>query len=200
MKWSVLAIVALLVAASRTASAETTFPLHIAVAREGSDRIVDREWLEEQLATANRLFVPFGTRFRWVLDKDLPEPHGEMHTRPQRTALSKLTSEHVIDIFVVRALEDVDEPGRMRMGVCWTGNAGKRYVILSRTAATSVLAHELGHYFGNPHSAVTNNVMSYSRDGGDVFFDEAQARTIKAFTSRFLKEKTLVPVSASPAS
>jgi hypothetical protein len=197
MKWGVLAAAMLV---SGTASAETTFGLHIAVAREGSDRVVDRTWLDDQLAEANRLFVPIGTRFRWVVDKDLPEPHGEMHTRAQRTALTKLTTEHVIDIFVVRALEDVDEPGRMRMGVCWTGTAGKRYVILSRTAAASVLAHELGHYFGNPHSAVTNNVMSYSRDGGTVFFDDVQSRTIQAFTSRFLREKTLTPLISSPAS
>jgi hypothetical protein len=197
MKWRVLGFAILL---SGTASAETTFGLHISVAREGSDRVVDRAWLEDQLAEANRLFVPIGTRFRWIVDKDLPEPHGEMHTRAQRTALTKLTSQHVIDIFVVRALEDVDEPGRMRMGVCWTGTGGKRYVIVSRTAAASVLAHELGHYFGNPHSAVTNNVMSYSRDGGTVFFDDVQARTIKALTARFLGEKMLTPLSASPAS
>jgi len=188
------ALVVAVLLVPEVAAAETTFALHVSVAREGSDRVVDRTWLEDQIAEANRLFVPIGTRFRWVLDKDLPEPHGEMHTRAQRTALTKLTREHVIDVFVVRALEDVDEPGRMRMGVCWTGLAGKRYVIVSRIAAPSVLAHELGHYFGNPHSAVTNNVMSYSRDGGTVFFDDAQARTIRAFTTRFTKDKTLTPL------
>ena len=35
----------------------------------------------------------------------------------------------------------------------------------------TTLAHELGHFLGNGHAYVKNNLMSYERDGGEVFLD-----------------------------
>ena len=194
----VLALAALLasVSTARSARAEPIFGLSFAIA-DGEDgkRVVDDAWIQAQIDDANRLFGPLGTRFRWTLEKPLPEPHGEMHTRAQRNALTALTEPDVIDVFVVRALEDVDEPGRMRMGVCWTGRGGRRFIVLSRTARPTVLAHELGHFFGNrEHSTVMNNLMSYSRDGGPVFFDEQQIAKIKSFTASFIATRRLVDV------
>jgi hypothetical protein len=171
------------------------FGLSISIARaENGERVVDDGWMQSQIDDANHLFAPLGTRFRWTIEKPLDEPHGELHTRANRDALTPLTETKVIDVFVVRALEDVDEPGRYRMGVCWTGRGGKRFIVLSRTARPTVFAHELGHFFGNPHSTVVNNLMSYSRDGGSVFLDERQAATIKSFTARFLETGRLVDV------
>jgi hypothetical protein len=100
-----------------------------------------------------------------------------------------------IDIVLVRELEDVDEPGRMRMGVCWTGRGGKRFILVSRTARPTVLAHELGHFFGNrQHSNVINNLMSYSRDGGTVFLDDVQTAMIRSTTRTFLDTRRLLDV------
>ncbi len=180
----------------RTAQAEPVFGLSFAIAQgERGERVADDAWIQSQIDDANRLFGPLGTRFRWTIEKSLAEPHGEIHTRRDRDALTPLTERDVIDVFLVRALEDVDEPGRMRMGVCWTGRGGKRFIVLSRTARPTVLAHELGHFFGNrQHSTVVNNLMSYSRDGGPVFFDEPQITTIKTFTTRFLETGRLVDV------
>ena len=194
----VLVIVSALV--PRTATADVVFGLSVAVARDAGTPVVDAAWMDAQVVEANRLFGPLGTRFRPVASKELAEPHGEMHTREDRNALTPLTSaEKVIHLFLVRALEDVDEPGRMRMGVCWTGRGGKRFLVMSRIAGASVLAHELGHFFGNPHSGVMNNVMSYSRDGGTPFFDAPQGQTIKSFSLRFLGEKRLIDIGPVPA-
>jgi hypothetical protein len=178
------------------ARAEPIFGLSFAIARgEDGARVVDDAWIQNQIDDANRLFGPLGTRFRWMFEKPLPEPHGEMHTRAQRDALTPLMEPEMVDVFVVRALEDVDEPGRMRMGVCWTGRGGKRFIVLSRSARPTVLAHELGHFFGNrQHSTVVNNLMSYSRDGGDVFFDEHQIANIKSYSARFLETRRLLDV------
>ena len=91
---------------------------------------------------------------------------------------------------VVSSLRDVDEPERMRMGVCWGPRAEQsaRFVVVSSIARPSVLAHELGHYHGLPHSRVRNNVMSYDRDpGSEIAFDEAQARTIRASARAYVK-------------
>jgi len=191
-----LAVVAVVCFAPVEARAEATFGLSFAVAKDASgERVVDDAWVEAQIADANRFFEPLGTRFRWVTERWLTEPHGELHTRADRDALTPLTETNTIDVFVVRQLEDVDEPGRYRMGVCWTGLGGKRFIVVARTARPTVLAHELGHFFGNrQHSEVMNNLMSYSRDGGSVFLDEAQSSTIKRWTSSFLSSGRLIDV------
>ena len=179
------------------------FGLSFAIARDPSakapaakeaPRIVDDAWVQAQIDDANRFFEPLGTRFRWTLEKDLDEPHGELHSRADRDALTPLMESKVIDVFVVRDLEDVDEPGRFRMGVCWTGRANKRFIVIARTARPTVLAHELGHFFGNPHTTVTDNLMSYSRSGGPISFDEHQLAMTRAFATRFVTTGRLLPL------
>lgn len=176
---------------------DVVFGLAFAIAQEsgGTARIADDAWVNEQIAAANDLFGPVGVRFRWAVETPLPEPHGEMHSRTDRDVLTKRLERGLVNVFLVRDLEDVDEPGRYRMGVTWTSRIDqKRYIVLSRTARPTVLAHELGHLFGNPHTSVANNLMSYSRDGGTVFIDDRQKATIGTFAERFLSERTLVDV------
>lgn len=197
----VLALAALL-SRERAAAAEVTVGLSISVAREPDtgDWTVDDAWIAAQIAEANRFFTPLGTTFRWTLRKELPEPHGEMHTRADRDALTALGRGPVVDVFVVRALEDVDEPGRMRRGVCWTGKGGRRFVILSRIAPLAVLAHELGHFFGNPqHSTVADNLMSYTRTGAPLFLDLTQIAKIKRVSADLVASGRLVDLPTSPA-
>src|SRR5688572_2414745 len=82
------------------ARADAIFGLAFVVAREGGERIVDDPWVEDQIADANRLFSPLGTRFRWTVERELREPHGEMHSRADRDALTPLTGQGVIDVFL----------------------------------------------------------------------------------------------------
>lgn len=174
---------------------DVVFGLAISIASENGARIVDDPWVNEQIAAANELFGPVGVRFRWTVETPLPEPHGEMHSRTDRDVLTKRLEPRLVNVFLVRDLEDVDEPGRHRMGVTWTSRIDqKRYIVVSRSAKPTVLAHELGHLFGNQHSSVANNLMSYSRDGGTVFIDDRQKTTIGSFAERFLAERTFVNV------
>ncbi len=39
-----------------------------------------------------------------------------------------------------------------------------------------------------------NNVMSYERDGDEIFFDAIQARTMRASASEYLRTGLLKPV------
>jgi len=156
---------------------------------------VDDPWVGEQIAAANELFGPVGVRFRWTVGTTLPDATAGMHSRTDRDMLTKRLEPRLVNVFIVRELEDVDEPGRYRMGVTWTSRIDqKRYIVVSRSAKPSVLAHELGHLFGNQHTSVANNLMSYSRDGGTIFIDDRQKATIGSFAERFLGERLLVDV------
>lgn len=197
MRKTIFAILLLVV--PRTASAdEAIFGLSISIANQQNDNahVVDDAWVDAQISEANRLFQPLGTRFRWVYEKPLSEANASMHSRSDRDALTPLTEKTgYIDVFIVRELEDVDDPGTYRRGVCWTGRGAKRFIIVSQIAASSVLAHELGHFFGNPHVQVTDNLMSYSRTPGTPpFLDDVQKSRIKSFTTQFLANGRLVDV------
>lgn len=185
--------------------AVSTFGISLSIAKdETGARVVDDDWVNAQIADANRLFQPHGTSFRWVIEKELHDAHASMHSRDDRNALTPLTERSgFIDVFVVRELEDVDDPGRLRMGVCWTNagkkDTGKRFIIIARSARPTVLAHELGHFFGNrEHSNVINNLMSYSREvGASVFLDDKQVANIKSFTRMFLDTGRLKELSSA---
>ena len=82
------------------------------------------------------------------------------------------------------------------MGVHWRprNDIGKHWVIVSASAMPSTLAHELGHFFGNPHTTVIDNLMSYQRKNeADVFLDAGQVKKIKRFARLYLRSRELVP-------
>ena len=183
--------------ASRTASAEEppTFPISITVATEHGVPAQDDAWIQTQIEDARVLYDPLGVRFRWTLRKEMGPSHAHMVSREDRDALAAFVEKNVIDIFVVASLEDVDEPGRIRRGVAWTSKPnGKRFIILSAIAPKNVLAHELGHFFGNPHSDTPDNLMSYTRTGAPVFFDAGQITKVRAFAAQFLASGRLPDV------
>jgi hypothetical protein len=173
--------------APRPVRDDVTFPISVAVAVEEGAPARDDAWIQTQIEDANELYGPLGVRFRWTLRREISSDHAQMHSRADRDALAPLVEKNVIDVFVVAALEDVDEPGRYRKGVAWTSKpSGRRFIILSAAAPRTVLAHELGHFFGNGHTDVPDNLMSYTRTGGRVFLDETQIDRVHAFAERFL--------------
>jgi hypothetical protein len=126
-----------------------------------------------------------------------PRAQRKLETRADRDALADAMQPGVANVFVVASLRDVDTPALMRMGVCWRklSNLAKRYVIVASSAMPTTLAHELGHFLGNGHAYVKNNLMSYERDGGKVFLDVAQARRSRTTAARLLSARELVRVA-----
>lgn len=198
--FAIAGVAALVLAAAGPARAEpepavVTFPISIAVALEGGKPARDDAWITQQIEDANQLYASTRIRFRWTQRREIPATFATMHTRADRDSLAPLVEKNVIDVFVVAALEDVDEPGRYRKGVAWTSKpTNKRFLILSGAAPRNVLAHELGHFFGNGHSDVPDNLMSYTRTGGRVFLDDAQIERVNLFAQRFLAAGRLTDV------
>ena len=173
-------------------------PLAVTVATlEGAPAVSDA-WIETQVTNANALFSPHGVRFRLVERHTMPERHARLETRRDRHALGGRMHPQRIDWFVVHSLRDVDEPDRMRQGVHWRPRGAEyparaHFVITSSIAGETVLAHELGHFFGNGHSDVPGNIMSYDRGDVPPFFDATQAARIRFSLRRFLSRGELLP-------
>lgn len=200
--------VALVVLAGPSASAQPerstapepfpTLPVAFAVARVDGERVVDDAWLEERTEWANRIFAPAGVSIELDSVRDLDGRHARLDSRRDRHALGDEMRDEVINVFVVESLRDVDEPDRFRQGVHWrpAGHPGKHLVIVSAIAGPTVLAHELGHFFGNRrHPETPGNIMSYERGEGDPFLDDTQVRRIRRFARRFIRSGELVPRS-----
>lgn len=194
-----MTLAGLLAQAAPPASGATTLPLRVSIAAgaDGSP-VAHPEWLAAEIAAAQELFVPFGVGFLRTDGSPLDAAAAHVETRADRDALAARTLAHAIDVFVVESLRDVDVPDQMRRGVHWHARLGERpvhYVILVAGAPPTVLAHELGHYFGNPHTSVADNVMSYERTGAPVFFDAAQGKRITARARAYVRSGELLPIA-----
>lgn len=161
------------------------FPLRIHV----PSGAVGDGWIDEQVAEANTIFAPHAVRFVAHERVALEEGHSVLEDRRDRHALGAFLDPARIDVFVVRSLRDVDDPSLMRRGVHWrpAGRPGAHFVVVSQISGPTVLAHELGHYFGNPHSPTPGNIMSYDRGEVPPFFDDAQSRRIARSARRFAR-------------
>lgn len=173
-------------------SAVPTIPLQL---RGG--RGLDLASLPSWIANANEVFAPHRLAFEEAAPAraDLDGVPAEVVTRADRDAYAAHLTAGVVSVFLVERLLDVDEPGRTRMGVAWRSlrDPEKRYVLVAAYAKPFVLAHELGHFFGNPHSKVRNNLMSYEHDEGvPPFLDAAQGETARRAAQALFAEKKLV--------
>jgi hypothetical protein len=186
---------AALVFGQTSPQAATTFSLRISfVVDDAGKPVADAGWLALEIDTAEGLFEPFGVRFARADGAPLDARLARVETRADRNLLASHIAPGVIDVFVVGSLRDVDDPAQKRRGVHWHAPSGAHYLILVASAPATVLAHELGHYFGNQHSHVLDNVMSYERSGAPVFFDAEQGKRIAARARAYVKCGELAPV------
>ncbi|WP_437654171.1 hypothetical protein [Sorangium sp. So ce1182] len=183
-------------AAGPGAAPVRAFPLSIAVAEGDAGKPVrDEPWVDAQIAEAVRLFEPAGVALRKAASRALSPRFAWIETRADRDALASALEARRINVMIVASLRDVDDPRRFRMGVHWRHRATpeRRFVIVAAHAPPTVLAHELGHFFGLGHSGTDDNVMSYSRTGAPVSFDAAQIETIRSSARRYAASKALDP-------
>jgi hypothetical protein len=186
-----LGLVALALLFATAAHAQTTFPvfpLCVAVAEENGAPVVDDTWIAGQIAQANTIFAPSGVSFELRARRALDVRFVHLETRADRHALGAELAANLVNVFIVGSLRDVDDTTLMRRGVHWrpAGIPGAHFVVVSSIAGSDVLAHELGHFFGNPHSQTPNDVMSYLRDGTVTpFFERGEIGCIRRHARRF---------------
>jgi hypothetical protein len=103
-------------------------------------------------------------------------------------------------VFVVGQLDDVDEEGAIAYGVTWHGRKDDRkYLIVSAQALERTLAHELGHFFGLPHSSYAISIMNKSdRKEPPVdqrTFADEEIDAMRPVLKRLLRERVIADLS-----
>jgi hypothetical protein len=172
-------------AAPGVAREPVTLGIVFHVAEVDGRPVADDAFLDARLERANQLYAPYGVAFAKKKVVPLGAAHAVLETRADRDALGAFVKrgahEAAIDCFVVRSFRDVDDPRELRRGVHWRTRAGASFVILSATfGGPTVLAHELGHYLGNPrHSDAPGNLMNPHDPGETPVLDAAQLRNLE---------------------
>lgn len=195
-RWLTVPLLGAFAAPVRGAEPTVEVPIAVRVAQgEEGKPVVDEAWVDAQIDEANRLYAGVPLRFRrisFVLSRGYP---AHLVTRRDRDALVAPLTPGAVNLRIAASLMDVDEPGRVRRGVHWHLRAApqRRCIILSAIAGPDILAHELGHYFGNGHSPVPDNLMSYVREGGEVSLNDTQVAQVRRTLRGLLKARALVP-------
>lgn len=189
-------------APSQSAPRTVVLPITLHLAERGGAPVVDEAFIAARVARANEIFAAYGVQFAVKERTVLAERNAALENRPDRDALGAYFARGTVHVFCVASLRDVDEPDRMRRGVHWrsTKYPEAHFVIVSSIAGVDVLAHELGHYLGNPeHSEVPGNLMSYEHTEVTPFLDDAQAVRLRRRLRTYLTSGELVPLPAAKA-
>ena len=144
--------------------ADHCFGIEVFVVLEDGDPVQSADWWAGEMKKANVLFAPVGVGFELASMRFVSSEWAHIDRRLTRDKLGRRArTDGLVHVFMVRRLDDVDIEGNRLYGVHWRdrGRPGNRWIILSaRDSSATVLAHEMGHYFGLPHSRYDVSIMN----------------------------------------
>jgi hypothetical protein len=180
-------------------SAAHCFGIHLHVVATETGPVQDLAWVTAQIEQAQRHFALIDTSFEIVAADTVPASELEIDDRDERDALGHARfTRGVVHVFVVGRLADVDIAGNEIRGVHWRERADRthRWVILSKIAGSLVLPHELGHFFGLPHStydiSLMNKTVRLTPLVSELTFAEPEVLRMRKHRDRMLGSKMLV--------
>ena len=181
------------------------FGIHLHVVHTDAGPVQDVAWVSAQLEQAQRHFALIGTSFEVVAADALPASELEIDDRDARDALGHARfTRGVVHVFVVGRLADVDIAGEEIRGVHWRerGDRSHRWVILSKIAGSLVLPHELGHFFGLPHStydiSLMNKAVRLTPMVSELTFAEPEVLRMRQHRDRMLASRMLMDRADKP--
>lgn len=175
------------------------FGIHLHIVQTEAGVVQDLAWVTAQIEQAQRHFALIDTSFEIVAADTLPASELEIDDRDERDALGHARfTRGVVHVFVVGRLADVDIAGNEIRGVHWRERADRthRWVILSKIAGSLVLSHELGHFFGLPHStydiSLMNKTVRLTPLVSELTFAEPEVLRMRKHRDRMLGSRMLI--------
>jgi hypothetical protein len=177
------------------------FGLALHVAADDAGLIATPDWIAAQVAAANRHFARLDVGFQLASVDLLPASAAHVETRRDRDELADgRLGGTVIHVFFVGKLDDVDVEGALAGGVTWHQRKDDRkYIIVSSHAFERTLAHELGHFFGLPHSSYAISIMNKTERADPPMdqrtFADEEIDAMRPVLRRLLRDKVIADIA-----
>jgi len=176
------------------------FGLALHIAADPRGLVVSPDWVAAQVATANRHFARLDVGFQLAGVDLLPATAVHIETRRDRDELaSDGLGGKLVHVFVVGQLDDVDTEGAVVWGVTWHQHRDDhKYLIVSSQALERTLAHELGHFFGLPHSSYAISIMNKTERTEPPMdqrtFADEEIEAMRPVLQRLLHDKVIADI------
>jgi hypothetical protein len=168
-------------------------PVTVHLATERGQAVTTQADIAAWVERANEELAPYGIEVEVRAIKRMPAGWSSVTRWQARRALARYApNDGSIHVFGISQLDEGARMGRRVRGLHWRyrglarGLRGREYVIVTRDAPDTTLAHELGHLFGLRHTTRDDNIMCSCRRGRAVDFTTSQGQAMRDGARRFL--------------
>lgn len=177
--------------------------LHVAQGA-GGGFVVTPAWMADQIAMAQKHFAALDASWEIVGASAIAAASAaHVKSRKDRDAFAPAAAAgKLVHVFLTARLDDIDNLGDEIRGVTWRA-AGRKYIVVSGIAPSRTLAHELGHFFGLPHSTYAISIMNKTpRDEPPPeqrTFAAEEITAMKPVMAQLVRDKVLADRKPPPA-